>query len=495
VNRPIKKVAIFCLALFAALFINANYIQVINASSYSGHSDNGRNQIYAYEYQRGNIVVSGQNVAYSTPTTGSLKYQRVYANGPLYAQATGYDSVNYGSTGIESYENGILSGTDPRLAAQQLINQFEGKGKPGGSVVLTLNPAAQQAAYNALEQAGGGGPDVEGAVVALDPSTGAILALVSTPTFDPNALASHDPTAAANAANSLVDNPFQPNLDRALSETYPPGSTFKIITSATAMTYGIGNGQQVTPNTVIPSPSQTLSLPGTTSTISNDSGEICGDTTLINAFTQSCNTVYGKIGLDVGAANLQAEAEKWGLNQTGPSVPIPAATSVFPTGINQAQTAQSAIGQYNVRITPLQGAMMAACVADGGTIMAPYLVQSLEDTRGKVIATTSPQQLYQPISSDQASELNQMMVSVVNNGTGTAAQIDGVQVAGKTGTAQRGAGQNALAWFDAFAPASSPKVAVAVMVQDNNPNAGDTYGGTLAAPIAKAVIQAVLGSQ
>jgi peptidoglycan glycosyltransferase len=264
VNRPIKKIAIFCLALFAALFVNANYIQVFNASSYLAHPDNARNLIYAFQYPRGSIIVDGKAIAYSKPTTGTLKYQRVYTDGPLYAQATGYFSMDYGSTAIEKYENSILQGTDPRLAAQQVINQFEDKGKPGGSVTLTLNAAAQQAAYTGLEQVDGG-TDVEGAVVALNPSTGAILALASTPTYDPNALTTHNTTAEAAAANALADNASQPNLDRALDQTYPPGSTFKIITSAAAMTYGL-NGASVNPETVIPSPTQTLALPGTTAT-------------------------------------------------------------------------------------------------------------------------------------------------------------------------------------------------------------------------------------
>ncbi len=491
-NRPIKKVGVFCLVLLAVLFLAGNYIQFANAGSYSAHPDNRRNLIYAFQNPRGQIIVDGKPIATSVPTTGTLKYQRQYTNGPLYAQATGYFSVNFGSSSIERFENPLLQGTDSRLATQQFLNTIEDKGKSGGSVVLTLNAAAQQAAANGLANVDPG-HEVEGAVVALDPKTGAILALVSAPSFDPNKLATHNTTDEAKAANALAADPLQPNLDRALSQTYPPGSTFKIITSSAAMQNGI-NGQPVDPNTTIQSPTNTLQLPGSTSTLSNDNGETCGNTTLINAFTLSCNTVYGQIGLDLGGSKLQDEAQKWGFNQTGPTVPMSSATPVFPSNIDPAQTAQSAIGQFNVRMTPLQGAMMAATVANGGVTMAPYLVKQELDTKGGVLSTTDPHQLRNPITSDQANQLKQMMISVVQNGTGTAAQISGVQVAGKTGTAQRGTGQNALAWFLSFAPADNPKVAVAVLVQDNNPNAGDVYGGTLAAPIAKAVIQAVLGS-
>jgi peptidoglycan glycosyltransferase len=493
VNRPIKKVTIFCLALFAVLFVDGNWIQFVSAASYKAHPDNSRNLIYAFQNPRGEIIVGGKPIATSTQTTGTLKYLRQYTDGPLYAQATGYFSINYGSTSIEKYDNNLLQGTDPRLTTQQLLNQLNNKPKSGGSVVLTLNAAAQQAAYTGLAQAGKG-KAVEGAVVALDPKTGAILALASAPSFDPNTLSSHSLAAEKSAADALAKDPLQPSLDRALAQTYPPGSTFKIITSAAAMANGV-NGGAVDPNTVISSPTNSLKLPGSNSSISNDASETCGNTSLINAFTLSCNTVYGQLGLDLGGGKLQAEAEKWGLNQPGPAIPMGAATSVFPQNISQAQAAQAAIGQYNVRMTPLQGAMVAAGVANGGVIMKPYLVQGELDTKGNVLSSTSAQQLYNPISASQASQLKSMMVSVVQNGTGTAAQISGVQVAGKTGTAQRGAGQNSLAWFVAFAPADNPKVAVAVLVQDDNPNAGDVYGGTLAAPIAKSVIQAVLSSK
>jgi penicillin-binding protein A len=493
VNRPIKKIAIFCLALFAALFVNANYIQVVKASAYAAHPDNQRNLIYAYKIQRGEIIVGNQPVAESVPSTGSLKYLRKYPEGSLYAQATGYFSIDFGSTSVENYENNLLSGKDSRLSTQQLLASLDGRPKAAGSVVLTLNAAAQTAAYQGLQDAGDG-KEIEGAVVALDPTTGAILALASAPSFDPNTLATHDQTAEQKAATELEEDPLQPKLDRAISQTYPPGSTFKIITSATAMTDGV-SGAPVNENTSIQAPTQTLSLPGSTSTISNDSGETCASTTLIQAFTQSCNTVYGQLGLDLGGSSIQTEAQKWGFNAAGPQIPMPVATSVFPSNLSQPQAAQSAIGQYDVRMTPLQGAMMAAGVADGGVIMQPYLVKQELDTKGNVLSTTSPQQMYNPITSDVAGELKDMMISVVDNGTGTAAQIDGVQVAGKTGTAQRGVGQTALAWFVSFAPANDPKVAVAVLVQDDNPGAGDVYGGSLAAPIAKKVIQAVLGSQ
>jgi len=493
VNRPIKKVAIFCFALFAALFLDGNWIQVVKASSYSAHADNYRNTIYNYQVDRGNIIVGSTNVAYSTATKNStMKYQRAYSNGAVYAPITGYFSSNYGTSNLEQFENTLLNGKDTRLATQNFLRKAEGKDQAGGSVVTTINAAAQTAAYNALvSQLSSVG---QGAVAAINPKTGAILALASSPSYDPNKLASASSTVQNDYATALNNNSLQPKLDQALNQTYPPGSTFKIITSATALTNGI-SGQTITPTTAISgAPLQTLTLPQSTSTISNSSGETCESNVLEDAFAQSCNTVYGYVGMQVGDSNLQSMAQAFGFNKTGPTVPMPTSTSVFPTGLSQAQLAQSAIGQYDVTMTPLEGAMMASAVANGGVIEAPYLIAKELDTDGNVIASASPAQLYNPISSSVAGELSTMMQDVVTNGTATSLQNIGVSVAAKTGTAERGTGQNPVAWMVAYAPANDPQVAVAVMVADNDVQASDAYGNSLAGPIAAAVIKAVVGS-
>jgi len=492
VNRPIKKVAIFCFALFAALFLEGNWIQVVKASSYSAHPDNYRNTIYNYEVQRGNIVVGSTDVATSKATTSTtMKYQRVYSNGAEYAPVTGYFSSNYGTSSLEQFENTLLNGKDTRLATQNFLRKAEGKDQAGGSVVTTINAAAQQAAYNALnsELSSVG----EGAVAAINPKTGAILALVSSPSYDPNQLASSNVKTQNSYATALNNNTLQPKLDKALNQTYPPGSTFKIITSATALTYGFG-GQSITPTSDISgAPPVTLDLPGSTSTISNSGGETCNSLVLQDAFAQSCNTVYGYIGMQVGAPHLQSMAEAFGFNKTGPSVPMTASTSMFPTNLSQAQLAQSAIGQYNVTMTPLEGAMMASAVANGGVIESPYLIAKELDTKGNVIASATPTQFADPISGSVAGELATMMQNVVTNGTATSLNNIGVSVAAKTGTAERGTGQNPVAWMVAYAPATNPTVAVAVMVADNDVQPSDAFGNSLAGPIAKAVIQAVVG--
>ena len=490
-NRPMKKVAIFCFALFAALFLEGNWIQVVKASSYSSHADNLRNTIYNYEVQRGSILVGSTQVAYSKSTGNStMKYQRVYSNGSVYAPVTGYFSSEFGTANLEDYENSLLSGKDTRLATQNFLRKAEGKDQAGGSVVTTIDAAAQQAAYQGLSSTLSNVG--QGAVAAIDPKTGAILALVSLPSYDPNQLASSSGTVQSEYAKQLNDNPLQPKLDQALQATYPPGSTFKIITSAAALTNGV-NGTSITPTSPITgAPLVQLPLPGSTATIQNSGGETCNDDILQDAFAQSCNTVFGYLGLQLGASTLQNEAEAFGFNKTAPAVPMQATTSVFPSNLSQPQVAQSAIGQFDVRMTPLEGAMMAAAVANGGVIEAPYLIAKELDTKGNVIASASPTQLSQPISSTVASELSTMMQGVVNSGTATSLQNLGVSVAAKTGTAQRGAGQNSVAWMVAYAPANDPKVAVAVMVADNGVTSDEAFGNTLAGPIAANVIKAVL---
>jgi peptidoglycan glycosyltransferase len=497
VNRPIKKVAIFCFALFAALFLQGNWIQVVKASSYSAHADNGRNSIYNYTVDRGNIIVGSTDVATSKVTTSrTQKYQRVYSSGDEYAPITGYFSSNYGTSNLEQMENTLLNGKDTRLATQNFLRKAEGKDQAGGSVVTTINAAAQNVAYkdlvSTISNAGGVGT---GAVAALNPKTGAILALASAPSYDPNQLASSSTKVQNSYATQLNNNSLQPKLDQALNETYPPGSTFKIITSAAALTNGIG-GQSITPTSAISgAPLSTLSLPQSTSTISNSGGEQCASNVLEVAFAQSCNSVYGYVGMQVGDSNLQSMAEAFGYNKPGPSVPMTASSPLFPPNLSQAQLAQSAIGQYDVTMTPLEGAMEAAAVANGGVIEAPYLIAKELDTNGNVIASASPTQLYDPISGTVATELGTMMQGVVTSPEGTATSLAniGVPVAAKTGTAQRGAGQNAVAWMVAYAPATNPQVAVAVMVADNGVQNNDAFGNSLAGPIAADVIKALLG--
>jgi penicillin-binding protein A len=479
-NKPIRRVAITCLLLFAILLVNDNVVQFADAKTLRDKPGNTRLLYQQYDRKRGDIVTStGVTIASSVPTTDALKYLRIYSSGPLFAPVTGFYSIVYGPTQIESAENSILAGSDDRLfGVQQLSNLITGRTPEGGSVVLTIDPVLQQVAYTALAGR-------KGAVVALDPTTGAILALVSSPSYDPNTLSSHN-TAAINAYwNKLIADTANPMLDRALNQTYPPGSTFKLITAAAALSTG-----SYTPTTVIPAPA-TLPLPQSTSVLHNFQGESCGgQATLIQALTISCNTAFGGLGLTLGQDALRTQADAFGFD-TPYTVPMRSATSVFPIDLSDANTIQSAIGQFDVRATPLQMAMVAAAIANGGVEMKPYLVDQLVGPDLRIVDQTKPTDLRRAVSPQVAAELTQMMESVVQHGTGTSAQIPGVAVAGKTGTAQNATGAAPHAWFVAFAPAVQPTIAIAVLVENGGGNS-DATGGAIAAPIAKAVIQAEL---
>ncbi|MCW2606439.1 MAG: cell elongation-specific peptidoglycan D,D-transpeptidase [Frankiales bacterium] len=487
-NAPLRRVALACMALFGLLLVNVNYVQVVKAGDYRDDPRNARVLLRTYEQQRGAIALgtgSGrQALARSVETDDRLKYLRTYPGGPVYAHATGFFSLVYGNTGIERAEGRILSGEGDELFTRRLSDYVTGREPKGGSVVLTLQQKAQQAAYDALA-------GKRGAAVALDPKTGAILALVSRPSFDPASLSSHDPAKIRAAYKRLTDDGDQPLLNRALSQTYPPGSTFKVVTSAAALSEGTVDG----PETVIPAPKELL-LPQTSRPLRNFGGETCdpsGRQPLIDALAISCNTAYAQLGIDVGESALRKQAEAFGFGAGDLEVPLATATSAFPDEVNAPQLGQSAIGQYDVRATPLQMAMVAAGVANGGEVMRPYLVREVQAPDLSRLDVADPDVLHRAVSGDIAKQLTEMMEAVVERGTGGNAKIPGVRVAGKTGTAQNASGKAPHAWFIGFAPAEDPQVAVAVIVENGGSAGSEATGGAVAAPIAKAVMQAVLG--
>ncbi|MGN6472122.1 MAG: peptidoglycan D,D-transpeptidase FtsI family protein [Mycobacteriales bacterium] len=484
-NRPIRHVAIAALLMFAALLINANVVQVGDASSLRANPHNVRVLYSEYSRQRGAIVVGGKDIARSVKTNDALKYLRTYPGGAAYAPVTGYYSLVIGASGIEQVEDPILSGSDDRLFFHRLSDEITGRTPQGGSVVLTLNPKAQQAAYQGLK-------GVKGAVVAMDPSTGAILALASSPSYDPTVLSSHNPRAINRNYKQLLRDSGNPLIDRALSETYPPGSLFKIVTSSAAF-----GTNRFSPSSTIPTPNQ-LRLPQTNVFLHNFGGETCGSgghDTIADSFRISCNTAFAGLGLKIGIHTLAKQAKAFGIGSSL-TIPLHAAASQFASNANRPNTALSAIGQYDDALTPLQAAQIAAAIANNGVEMKPYLVAQLRGTNAQVLSQTKPQVLRKSVSPRVAQQVTSMMELVVRAGTGTAAQIPGITVAGKTGTAQHGLTSQHLppdAWFVSFAPAQSPKVAVAVMVEDGGSLGSDATGGAVAAPIAKSVMCAVLG--
>ncbi len=484
-NKPVRRVAIAMLGLFALLVLNANYIQVVKASAYQQDPGNTRVLLEEYERQRGSIVVDGRAVASSVQTPEDrLEYLRTYANGPLYAHSTGYYSLIYSTAGIERAENDLLSGSSDSLFVRRLTDLFSGREPKGGNVELTLNTRAQQAAGSALTDSG-----ATGAVVALDPQTGAILAMVSTPSYDPNKLSSHDPQAIRDYAQTLDDAPVDPRLNRATQDNYPPGSVFKVIVAAAALKEGM------TPESTIPAP-DVLDLPQSSATIRNFAGESCNggaDDTLIHALTISCNTAFAQLGIDLGESAIRDMAGRFGIDDQGYDMPLPVAQSTLGDIESAAALGQSSIGQRDVRLTPIEAASIVATIGNGGTLYQPYLVAETQEPDLTVIDHTEPTEIRRTVSSDVAAALTEMMVSVVDNGTGQNARIDGIQVAGKTGTAEVEPGVAPHAWFAGFAPADNPQIAVAVFIANGGATGGETTGGVAAAPIARAVMEAFLG--
>lgn len=484
-NRRLRHVAVAVLLMFGALLVNSNIVQVVQASSLRANPHNVRVLYGEYRNQRGPIVVAGTDVARSIPTNDALKYLRTYPGGAAYAPLTGFYSLVVGASAIEQAEDPVLAGTDNRLFIKRLSDEITGRTPQGGSVILTVNPAAQRAAYQGLH-------GVRGAVVAIDPSTGAILALASSPSYNPSTLTTHNPRQIVRTYQRLLHDPGQPLVNRATSVSYPPGSLFKIVTASAAFSSG-----RFTPSTVVPAPTA-LKLPLTTTFLHNFGGESCGNgttDTVSDAFRISCNTAFAGIGLKLGIDKLAAQAKAFGIG-SALNVPLPVAASQFADNANLPNTALSAIGQYDDALTPMQAAMIGATIANNGVQMRPYVVAETRAPDASVLSVTKPQVLRRSVSPQVAQAVTSMMELVVQSGTGTAAQIPGVSVAGKTGTAQHGLPSQHLAphaWFVSFAPAQNAQVAVAVLVEDGGSLGSDATGGAVAAPIARSVMCAVLG--
>jgi peptidoglycan glycosyltransferase len=479
VNRPIRRIAFVLGIMLIALLVNVTVIQVVLAGDYRDRPGNQRILLEEYDRERGPILVGPDPVARSKETGDTLKYLRVYSEGPLYAPVTGFYSLVYGATGLERTENRILTGRSSLFVVDRAEQLFAGREPVGGAVSTTLDARAQRAAFNGLR-------GKKGAVVAIEPATGRILASVQFPSFDPNQLSSHNPEEIRAYYASLEADPSKPLLNRPIVSLNPPGSTFKVVTAAAALASG-----RFTPDSVIPGP-RTYDLPDSTRKLRNWNGQACGPNglvTLRQALAISCNTAFAWLGNQLGDDALRAQAQLMGFDESF-EIPLRAATSRFPEDPDEPQTALSAIGQFDVRATALQMAMVTAAIGNSGSTMYPYLVQEVRGPDLAILQTTEPSVFAEAMTALHAAQLTEMMVGVVENGTGSNAQITGVRVAGKTGTAQTGNDNPSVAWFIAFAPAQAPEVAVAVVVEDAG--AAEVSGNALAAPIARSVIEAVL---
>ena len=473
-NRQIRAVSLLAGLMFLALMVNLTGSAMFRQASLNNDPHNVRVRDAEFSQNRGNILVGSRPIATTTSSNGKFAYQRVYPSGPKYAPITGYYSYYYGRSMLEQTQNAQLTGTSDAQWLSRITGTLSGHKPEGGSITTTINAKAQDAAWDGLR-------GKKGAVVALDYTTGAVLAMASSPSYDPNELASHHLNDTTRAWKNLVADPSSPLTNRATREIYPPGSTFKLVTAAAALQNGYH------PNSMVDSPENWI-LPGTRTPLTNETN--CGGSriTLAHALDISCNTAFGKVGVSLGQDKIRDQAERFGFGKVVSS-DVSSVASRFPQDLTDAQLAQSSIGQYDVAASPLQMAMVTAGIANGGKLMTPYLTAQVRASNLQVVSEHHPKQMSQPMTKESAEQLKAMMVSVVNNGTGKRARINGTTVGGKTGTAQTVQGKAPYAWFVGWS--DNPHVAVAVFIQSSDTAINEISGGRLAAPIARDVIEAM----
>lgn len=471
-NGPIRRVSVVVMVMFLALMANSSYSYIFRTQSLNADPHNRRVRDAQFGTDRGDILVGNTPVVTSTAVDTRYGFLRGYAQGPLYAPVTGHYSFLYGGSGLEQSYSNELAGTSDAQFLENLVNTATGKRPQGASLETTLDARAQNAAARAL----GNRP---GAVVALDYTTGAVKALVTSPSYDPNALSSHDLAATQQAWERLSSDPGRPLANRAVKEIYPPGSTFKLVVSAAALESGM------TPETVVDSPSR-LRLPGSTYELSGNCG---GERiTLRQSLQVSCNTAFANVGSQLGDDAMREQARRFGFGAT--QLPeLGGVASRFPADPDPAQTMLSSIGGFDVAASPLQMAMVAAGIANDGVVMEPHLVSRVRGADLNVVSSRSPRQLSVAMSPSNATALQSMMVDVVENGTGQRARTPGLRIGGKTGTANTDGSRAPYAWFVAFA--DDPNIAVVAFVQDAGVDGSEISGGRYAAPIAQSVIESL----
>jgi len=481
-TKEMRRLSIVMLFMFLSLFAATSWIQVVQADTLAQTDHNTRTLRDSYEIQRGAIIVDGTPIASSVPSDDEFQYQRVYSDSPMWSDVTGFfNPALQSSTGIEGALNGDLSGTGSGAFFAEIERIVSGQPQRGFGVELSLDPTAQQAAYEALG-------DLHGAAVAIEPSTGRILAMVSTPGYDANELAVHngsDAEAAYNALDELKPNPL---INAATGDTHPPGSTFKILVAAAAYATG-----EWTPQSALPNPAR-YTLPGSNAQVSNAWGGTCGsgDTvTIAEAIKLSCNIPMAELAVELGDEKILEMADKFGFNQRF-ETPLKVATSGYPRGLDDAQTALTGFGQGQVTATALQVAVISAGIANDGMVMKPRLVDAVIGNDLSTVREYPNEEFGRAVEPDDADAVTDAMVASVSDGAAQGARIDGVDVAGKTGTAENDGDEPYTLWFTGFAPADDPQIAVAVVVDDGGGMGQSGSGDTLAAPIAKKIIEAVL---
>lgn len=480
-KREIRRVTNVILLMFVCLFAASSAMQVINADSLNNDSRNQRAVYDGYKTQRGAILVDNKPIAESIQTSDTYHYLRKYS-GKEYSAITGFYSLYLGRTGLENFLDSSLRGDNSAQFFEQLNALFSGNPVTGASVELTIDPKVQKAAWDALG-------NKRGAVIAMDPKTGKILALVSKPGFDPNLLSTHNTSDAAENYKTLLTTQGSPLIDKAIGgNLYAPGSVFKLVVAAAAFESG-----KYTPASTFPNPRQ-YTLPGTKTVITNSGESSCGGAKTVSIATAlklSCNIPFAQLGVALGQDAIAKQAKAFGFGDSV-SIPLKSTASVYPTNMDDSQTAMSAFGQFDVRVSPLQMLMVTSAIANAGVEMQPYLVDQIFTANLTLLDKGQPSERTRSITTSTAESLKRMMLAAVSSGVSSNAQIPGVKVAGKTGTAQNGPKDPYTLWFTGFAPADAPQVAVTVVIEDGGGMGQNGRGNTLAAPIAKKVMQAVL---
>lgn len=476
-SKSIRRLTSFVLLMFLTLFAFATSIQVFQADSLVGDGRNVRASYDSYKTLRGTILIDSNPIASSYEVDDNFRYQREYSS-EVYSHLTGYFSLFQGSTGVEREMSNFLSGQSSAQFFDQINAVLSGTPISGANVELTIDDELQQAAWKALG-------NNKGSVVAIDPKTGEIKALVSKPGFDANLLASHSFASSSSAYEELLTDPNDPLVNRAISgDQYHPGSVFKMVVAAAAFESG-----RFDPDTEFENPNF-LPLPGSISTVQNANDSTCGETetvTLRTAFVKSCNIPFAELGMQLGADELRVQSELFGFGRTV-EIPMPVSQSIFPEQLNQPQTALVSFGQYDLRSTPLQMAMVTSAIANQGIIYSPQLIDRVVSNNLELLSDPAPQVFGSPISQSTAGLITQMMFESVEVGAAGNAKIPGMAVAGKTGTAENGIGQPFTYWFTGFAPAENPELVVTVVVEGEDQS---STGNSLSAPIGRKLLESV----
>ncbi len=461
-NRRARALGILFSVAFVILVINLTYLQVIAARKTLLHPENKRALAKEASIERGKIFSADGELLAGNIASENI-FIRTYPQGETVSALIGFNSLTYGRAGIELAYNDYLLGKHEISSIEDYVGEILGKKIPGNDIALTINFSLQKEAFDALS-------NNRGAIVALDPKTGAILAMATSPTFNPNNIDENWAFLAKDPSACLIN--------RGIQGLYPPGSSFKIVTASAAI-----DSVMTSPDSIYKGPGE-IKIYG--NVVSNYDKKDFDEVSLSEAFIFSVNTVFAQVGLDLGAKRLAEYAESFGLNHKIPfDLPVNMSTMPSPSEMDEVDIAWSSIGQANVLVTPLQMALVGASVANEGIIMKPFLVEEIRDHNGNVIKWFGSEKWLEPINEVTAREITKMMLKVVEDGTGKAAQISGVKVAGKTGTAEV-ANNEPHAWFIGFAPAEAPQVVVVVIVENGG------QGGKVAAPIAKKIIQKAL---